>query len=89
MEEVVKTAPELYLLPQLPWASHTQLIDFRATAAKIADEYLRDKGVKVCHRSAEPSAKRRRIAYNQGTKDGETIDVRRNRKNEWRENSEF
>jgi hypothetical protein len=38
MKEVVKTLPELYLLPPLPWASHTQLIVFRATATKIADE---------------------------------------------------
>jgi hypothetical protein len=56
MDEVVKTTPKLYLLPQLPWTSHTQLINFRATAAKIADEHLRDKGVNFCRRSAKPSA---------------------------------
>jgi hypothetical protein len=63
MEEVIKATPELYLLPSLPWASHTQLIVFRTTAAKIADEYLRGKGVKVLHRSAKRAVIRDRLAY--------------------------
>lgn len=34
------------------WASHMQLVTFRATTTKIADEYLEDKGVKLRNRSA-------------------------------------
>ncbi|KFZ18421.1 hypothetical protein V502_04106 [Pseudogymnoascus sp. VKM F-4520 (FW-2644)] len=32
--------------PESKWASQTQLVIFRATATKIADDYLKNKGVK-------------------------------------------
>jgi hypothetical protein len=61
------------------WASHMQLVTFRATATKIADEYLRERGVKLQYRSARSSVVRDQKAYSQGVNDGKKIDIRRKR----------
>lgn len=56
-----------------------QLVTSRATAAKIADEYLQDKGVKLRYRSARTSMIRDPNAYRRGVKDGKKIDIHRKR----------
>ncbi|KIM93185.1 hypothetical protein OIDMADRAFT_61828 [Oidiodendron maius Zn] len=61
------------------WASHMQLVIFRTTAAKIADDYVEDKGVKIHHQSARRTAIHNRAAYNQGVKDSKKIDVHKRR----------
>jgi len=63
------------------WASHMQLVTFRATATKIADEYLKDKGVKLHNRSTRYSVIRDWEAYDQGVRDSKNIDVRRKKLN--------
>ena len=59
------------------WASRMQLITFRETATKIADEYLGDKGVKLRNSRAREIVIRDRSAYDQGVKDSRKIDVHR------------
>ena len=61
------------------WASHMQLVTFRATATKIAEDFLQERGVKVRYQSARSSVIRDHSAYSQGVKDGKMIDVRRKR----------
>jgi hypothetical protein len=61
--------------PESKWTSHMQLITFRATAGKIADEYLKGKGVKLYGRSARSRKIQDLNAYNQGVKDSKKIDV--------------
>ncbi|EED23259.1 hypothetical protein TSTA_067010 [Talaromyces stipitatus ATCC 10500] len=67
------------LEPEFKWASHMQLITFRATAGKIAEEYLKGKSVKLHHQSVRSREIRNWHAYNQGVKDSKNIDVRRKR----------
>ena len=61
------------------WASHMQLVTFRATAAKIADDFLRDKGVKLRMMSVKGVNIGDKNAYRQGKEDSKKIDVRRRR----------
>ena len=61
------------------WASHMQLMTFRADATKIADEYLKDHGVKLGKGRNRSSIVRDRGAYEQGKEDGKKIDVHQNR----------
>jgi hypothetical protein len=61
------------------WASHMQLVTFRAIATKIADEYLEDKGVKLRNRLARSTVIRDRNAYSQGVRDSKKIDMHRKR----------
>jgi hypothetical protein len=56
-----------------------QLATFRATATKIADEYLEGKGVKLHNPSARSTVIRDRNAYSQGVRDSKKIDVHRKR----------
>jgi hypothetical protein len=56
-------------------ASHMQLMSFRADATKIAEEFLIDHGVKLAKGQKRGSTVRDRGAYEQGKKDGKTIDV--------------
>ncbi|KAK9423375.1 hypothetical protein SUNI508_04269 [Seiridium unicorne] len=64
---------------EVKWASHSQLVVFRETATKIADDYIEDAGLKL----RKPSRKRHYIhdvsAYTQGKQDSKKIDVRRKR----------
>lgn len=76
---VVQNELEVKPEPESKWASHMQLVTFRVTAAKIADEYLQDKGVKLQHRSARTRIIRDPNAYRQGVKDGKKIDIHRKR----------
>ena len=61
------------------WASHTQLVRFRATATKIADEYLKSEGVKLSSRQPSRNVIRDWNAYGQGAEDSKKIDVHRKR----------
>jgi hypothetical protein len=78
-EEKLSKPPELEPELESKWASHMQLATFRATATKIADEYLKDKGVKLHDRSARGTVIRDRNAYIQGVRDSKKIDVHRKR----------
>ncbi|KAK6850578.1 hypothetical protein PG987_000212 [Apiospora arundinis] len=59
------------------WASHGQLVTFRKTATKIAEDYLEDQGIKLVNRPARSNAIQDSGAYKQGRKDSRKIDVRR------------
>ncbi|KAK3721486.1 hypothetical protein LTR37_003042 [Vermiconidia calcicola] len=59
------------------WASHQQLVTFRATADKIADGYLQDNDLKLNKGRKRKDVIRDRDAYNQGVKDSKHIDVHR------------
>jgi hypothetical protein len=61
------------------WVSHMQLVIFRAAAAKIADDYVEEKGIKIHHQSARRTVIHNRAAYSQGVKDSKKIDVHRRR----------
>jgi Protein of unknown function (DUF2786) len=61
------------------WASHTQLVAFRDTAADIAEEYLKGTGLKLRQGVARGRNVRDAHAYGRGREDGKKIDVRRRR----------
>lgn len=46
----IKTEPEPQSMPETsPWESGTQLVQFRATADQVADDYLKQKNIKLHH----------------------------------------
>ncbi|RFU25051.1 hypothetical protein B7463_g11281, partial [Scytalidium lignicola] len=55
--------------PESYWSSRMQLITFRETAEKIAEEYLADRGVKLRSSSTRSSVIRDWDAYSQGVRD--------------------
>jgi hypothetical protein len=61
------------------WSSHMQLVTFRATADKIAEDYLKCKGVKLYSRSARSRKIQDLNAYKQGVQDSKKIDIHRKR----------
>ncbi|WEW58650.1 hypothetical protein PRK78_004118 [Emydomyces testavorans] len=61
------------------WASEMQLVRFRTTAGKIADDFMKAQGIKLSRRSRREAAVRDRNAFLQGKKDSKTINVRQNR----------
>jgi hypothetical protein len=61
------------------WTSASQLTLFRATANKIAEEYLKSTGEKLGKGRARVSSVRDYGAYEQGRKDSRKIDVKRRR----------
>ncbi|KFY08350.1 hypothetical protein V492_06306 [Pseudogymnoascus sp. VKM F-4246] len=63
--------------PESKWASQMQLDIFRATATKIAEEFLADKGVKLKKGRKRNNVIRDQNAYKQGERDGKKIDVHR------------
>ncbi|KAF2248349.1 hypothetical protein BU26DRAFT_520046 [Trematosphaeria pertusa] len=58
------------------WASPMQLTIFRANARRIADDYLKDRGVKLSTSRSRYSGVSDYSAYSQGVRDGKKIDVR-------------
>jgi hypothetical protein len=78
-EQISSTISDVDMVLGSEWASHMQLVIFRATAAKIADDYVEDRGVKIHHHSARRTVIHNRAAYNQGVKDSKKIDVHRRR----------
>lgn len=63
--------------PESKWASQMQLDVFRATATKIAEEYINEKGVKFRKGRKRTNVIRDHNAYKQGERDGKKIDVHR------------
>lgn len=59
------------------WASHMQLVTFRETATKIADEYVKDRGLKLRSARSRSNEVRDWDAYDRGVEDGKKIDVHR------------
>lgn len=57
------------------WQSHSQLILFRDTAKKIAEDYIKDQGLNIRKKKAR-KFDIDRSAYKQGQKDSKKIDVR-------------
>ncbi|KAK4497784.1 hypothetical protein PRZ48_010437 [Zasmidium cellare] len=58
------------------WKSHMQLIQFRETTEKIAEDYLTDQGIKL-HKGRKRSGVKDWAAFKKGQKDSKKIDVRR------------
>jgi hypothetical protein len=79
MEQKSSEPQELEPEVESKWASHMQLVTFRATATKIADRYLEEKGVRLRRRSARSTVIRDWNAYDQGVRDSKKIDVHRKR----------
>lgn len=72
-------APEEEAGQATNWASHMQLMTFRENATKIADDYLKDHGVKLRTGRQRSHVIRDRQAYDKGVEDGKTIDVHKKR----------
>jgi hypothetical protein len=77
--EMPNKTPEPKLEMESKWASHMQLVTFRATATKIAEEFIREKGVKLRNLKSRGPVIRDMDAYKNGVKDGKKIDVHRKR----------
>ncbi|KAF2455467.1 hypothetical protein BDY21DRAFT_380557 [Lineolata rhizophorae] len=56
------------------WASHMQLVIFRETANRIADQFLEDRGVKLNKSKSKVNVIRDSNAYLQGKEDSKKID---------------
>ena len=67
--------------PEPGWKSVQQLVQFRATSVAIADDYLKQKGVKVHLKRTNSFTLRHGEwnIYNQGREDAKKIDVKRRR----------
>lgn len=63
-------------MPQLPRQTSTQIVAFRKCASAIADEYLRQHGVRLLWSRVKPGTIKDHLAYKQGTRDGRKIGVR-------------
>ena len=74
-EQTVELEPEVRPL----WASHMQLIKFREDATQIADDYLKEQGVKLGKQTTQRFSIRDWIAYDQGTKDSKKINLAQKR----------
>lgn len=61
------------------WASRMQLVAFRQTASRIADDYLKDHDKKLYSGRTRHSVVRDWGLYMQGEKDSQKIDVRQKR----------
>lgn len=80
-DEEVKTEPTTNDtdMPVSVWSSEMQLVQFRETANKVADEFLQRENIKLHRRSSRTTAARDRDAFRQGRKDSKKIDVRQRR----------
>ncbi|KAK5165369.1 uncharacterized protein LTR77_008898 [Saxophila tyrrhenica] len=78
-ERSVATEPESDEVSAPTWASHLQLVTFRETASKIADDYLKDSGMKLKAGRARNGVVRDWDAYDLGVEDGKKIDVHQRR----------
>ncbi|KAJ1324503.1 DUF2786 domain-containing protein [Microdochium nivale] len=61
------------------WRSHGELVLFRDTSFRIAEDFLKEKGVKLHTNKNRPTTIRDSKAYEQGEKDSSKIDVKRKR----------
>ncbi|KAJ5653923.1 hypothetical protein N7490_000926 [Penicillium lividum] len=73
----IKPKPEVSSLDQSPWDSGVQLVQFRNTAAHVADDYLQEQNIKLTSGRKRPLTIGDRDAYRRGQQDSEKIDVRR------------
>ena len=62
---------------ELAFRSRGQLITFRETATKIAEDFLNTQGIKLYRGRSTTSVIRNWEAYAEGVKDGKKIDLRR------------
>ncbi|KAE8334957.1 hypothetical protein BDV24DRAFT_171759 [Aspergillus arachidicola] len=62
-----------------PWASEMQLVRFRATSVQVADDYLKERNIKLRRRKARHVVSRDSSAYREGWKDSSKIDFRQRR----------
>lgn len=75
-EARIKSEPGIHpLLEDSPWESGMQLVQFRATAEQVADEYLEQHGIQLSSTKARPSIVRDIDAYHQGREDSSKIKV--------------
>lgn len=65
--------------PSSTWLSHGQLMAFRETSSRIADDFLASQSIKLSASSRRRSNVRDPQAYKQGVKDSSKVDVRRQR----------
>lgn len=62
------------------WHSRAQLVLFKETAARLADEYLKTISAKVRHSKAQPKQSMRdQNAYRKGAEDARKVDLKRRR----------
>jgi hypothetical protein len=62
-----------------PWASEMQLTRFRATSEQIADDFIKEKNIKLYHQRPRPVTARDTYAYRQGWRDSAKINFRQGR----------
>ncbi|KAH7014270.1 uncharacterized protein B0I36DRAFT_338490 [Microdochium trichocladiopsis] len=74
----VGSAGEFQLL-ETNWQSHGQLVLFRDTSARIAENYLKEQGVKLHKGRKRTTTIHDSSAYQQGKRDSSKIDVHRKR----------
>jgi hypothetical protein len=60
-----------------PWESGMQLVQFRATAEQVADDYLKQNNITLCSGRKRSSIVRDPCAYRRGQLDSSKIEVRR------------
>ncbi|KAL5344421.1 hypothetical protein ACLOAV_010681 [Pseudogymnoascus australis] len=70
---IASTDPDAEL--ESKWASQMQLVIFRATATKMADDYLKYKGIRIVKGRRRSNVIRDQGAYKLGVRDGKKIDV--------------
>ncbi|KAB8527825.1 hypothetical protein FH972_025476 [Carpinus fangiana] len=58
------------------WQRHSALVLFRKTAERVADEYLKAKGIKLCNGRARSHNIRDARSHEKGQRDARTVDVR-------------
>lgn len=74
----IKTEPEFQSEPvSSPWNSGMQLVQFRATAEQVADDYLKENKIKLYSGRKRLSTIRDPNAYRRGQEDSSKLEIRR------------
>ncbi|KAJ5964211.1 uncharacterized protein N7479_004087 [Penicillium vulpinum] len=77
-ETSIKTEPKPQSMPvSSPWKSGMQLVQFRATAEQVADDYLKEHKIKLRRGRKRTSTIRDLNAYRRGQKDSSKIEFHR------------
>ncbi|KAH8830127.1 hypothetical protein DL96DRAFT_1706966 [Flagelloscypha sp. PMI_526] len=76
-EPLVKPEPTEETMPS--WQSALQLSTFRKNAEQIAENFLKDKGMKLSMRRKSKPTQYDYVAYNKGWDDGKKVDLKRRR----------
>ncbi|KAL0257115.1 hypothetical protein SLS55_007925 [Diplodia seriata] len=61
---------------ETPWQSAGQLVAFRGRCLTVADEYLKERNIKLKNRGRKRAPIKDRTAWNEGKKDSEKINIR-------------